>query len=108
MCFDIPLRSSQFTLTGTLGYSVAFWKDNVLSAGSQTQKKGFVTTGVSVGLRKFRFLSLTAGCAWSQYNQLSGYRADKYYFNDFTDAEINNAVRRVISPAFYLGLSVNL
>jgi hypothetical protein len=105
--FDIPLRSQQLNFTGTLGYSMAFWKD-VLN-NKETLKKGFVTSGLTVGLKKFDYLNLALGCAWGEYDQLaSRYSADKYTYNNLSDAEKTAAISKKIKPAFYVGLSINL
>jgi len=105
--FDIPLHSQQLNFTGTLGYSMAFWKD-VLN-NKETIKKGFVTTGLTVGLKKFEYLNLALGCTWGEYSQLSSkYQADKFIENNLSEAEISGAVSKKIKPAFYLGLNINL
>jgi hypothetical protein len=105
--FDIPLLSQKLNFTGALGYSFAFWKD--MLNNNKPEKKGFVITGINLGLKKFEYLNLAIGCAWGEYDQLvSRYSADQYTYNNLSDAEMSAAISKKIRPAFYYGLSINL
>jgi hypothetical protein len=74
-----------------------------------SNKKGFLTTGINIGHKKFKFINLAAGAAWGEYSQLSPkYQADKFIENNLSEAEISGAVSKKIKPAFYVGLSINL
>ena len=107
--FDVPVHSQSLSFAGTIGYSMAFWKSQNDFDGETSNKKGFVTTGISIGHKKFKFINLAAGAAWGEYSQLSTkYQADKYIENNLSAAEISGAVSKKIKPAFYVGLSINL
>jgi hypothetical protein len=107
--FDIPVHSQSLSFAGTIGYSMAFWKSPNDFDGETSNKKGFVTTGISIGHKKFKFINLAAGAAWGEYSQLSTkYQADKFIENNLSAAEISGAVTKKIKPAFYVGLSINL
>jgi hypothetical protein len=107
--FDIPVHSQSLSFAGTIGYSMAFWKSTNNIDGESSNKKGFVTTGINIGHKKFKFINLAAGAAWGEYSQLSPkYQADKFIENNLSAAEISGAVSKKIKPAFYVGLSINL
>lgn len=107
--FDVPIHLQSLSFAGTIGYSMAFWKSQNDFDGESSNKKGFVTTGISIGHKKFKFINLAAGAAWGEYSQLSPkYQADKFIENNLSAAEISGAVSKKIKPAFYVGLSINL
>jgi len=107
--FDIPLHSQNLSFAGSLGYTMAFWKSALGNDAESSNKKGFVTTGISIGHKKFKYINLAVGAAWGEYSQLSSkYQADKFIENNLSDAEISAAVSKKIKPAFYLGLNINL
>ncbi len=105
--FDIPFHSKNISVAGSVGYSMAFWKSAIGNDGDNSNKKGFVTTGINIGLKKFQFVNLSFGCAWGEYAQLSSnYQADKFIPNNLSDAEISSAITKKIRPAFYFGLNM--
>jgi hypothetical protein len=109
--FDIPIKSQFISFTGNFGYSMAFWNSTLSNdeENSTTQKKGYVTTGISLGHRKFKYINLSLGAAWSEFEQLSSkYQADKFFENNLSDAEKVAAITKKIKPAFYIGLNINL
>ena len=71
-------------------------------------KKGFVTTGINIGLKKFRYINLAFGSSWSEFSQLSPkYKADEF-IPAISAAEIAVALNKKIKTAFFVGLNINL
>ncbi len=111
--YDLPIKSSTFTTSATIGYMLSFANNPFSSSesgGSQNETTGFFTLGASFKLIKMPYLSLNTGVALAKYQQLSDkYKADVFYESyNITQAELDAQITKKIKPAFSLGVSVNL
>ena len=106
--YDLPIRSQKISTSANIGYFVSF-NENSSNTFSQSERKGFFTTGASFKFLKVPYIAIHAGAAWSRFQQLSSkYQADKWYENTISESELDAQISNRTKPAFYVGFSLNL